>query len=183
MKDYNVVMPVGTDLTIDERYDAVLAHLDERKATLHMIAQADNSSLGLDRASLTAIQSEQVDRMAVCLKCEALDRFAQTIQARYPNLEFDFHADTQPLDRQLLSLNAHLEPHAVLVDSRTIPAGTGSPVQAALQSLVNGKDLPIWHIDGEAGDPLSYPGLAAAEPALSAATSLQASINSMQNTD
>lgn len=151
MKAYHVMLPILGEPAFDAQYDALLTQLNERNATLHLIAQADSTLLVQEAERLNDRQREQISQLTVCLKCEALDRLAESLKAHYPRLEFEYHADTQSIDKSLITLSARLEPHAVIIDDRQMIDQAGSSMQAALHNLSTNWDLPVWHV-GSADD-------------------------------
>lgn len=146
MTNNHVMLPILGHPVMDAQYDSILAQLNERHATVHLIAQADSSLLSGADKPLNDRQRQQLEHMTLCLKCEALDRLVDPLRSRFPEIEFEFHAPVQALEKTLITLCARFDAQAIIVDDRALSEQAGSSLHAALQNLATHWDMPVWHV-------------------------------------
>ena len=146
MSDFTVILPVVDHQTFDERYDAIFEQLNDRHATVHLVARA--GSVSAASPALTPQQQAQMVRLSMSLKCEALDRLVQALTPRYPNLSFEFHVESRSPDRLLISLCARLAPQVIVMDQGTLGQET-TPINAAIQQLADAWDIALWSVEAD----------------------------------
>ncbi|EAR09953.1 hypothetical protein [Reinekea blandensis] len=144
MSDFTVILPVVDHQTFGERYDAIFEQLNDRHATVHLVAQA--GTVAAATPALNPQQKAQMNRLSMSLKCEALDRLVQALTPRYPNLSFEFHVESRSPDRLLISLCAQLAPQVIVMNRGTLGA-EATPINAAVQQLAEAWNIALWSVE------------------------------------
>lgn len=91
MKFTSVVLPITAGQRIDERYDAMLAVLNQHACTLHLLVVTDPLPIGDTLPPSLSQHSAQMQRLTMGLYHEALDAIIRKLGQRFFNLRFEVH--------------------------------------------------------------------------------------------
>lgn len=150
MQNIHVVMPVNQALSIDARYDAALAYLVQKNATIHLVSVTHDLPIIYDETAHLRAQQEKVCRMTRLLKYETLDRLADSMTDRYPDLTFEYHVEADSFRRVIANLQHTFQIQCLLVDQRVLTSFLSREKNDALQYLVAITELPIWVVGPKA---------------------------------
>jgi hypothetical protein len=151
MKDFHVVFPVEGFVKVNERFESLLQTLAARQATIHLVCSVENLPAIYDDSAAMHSQQSQVQKMAMVLKYEMLDRIAQTMQARYPGLLFEYHVDTESLNRQVSKLQDQFDFELLVADQDQLIASAQDGANSTLLHVLTLTTLPVWVV-GNATD-------------------------------
>ena len=144
MKSPAVILPVRNGQKLDANYEQIFSYLNARHATIHLLAINDHTHIIYSDSAALRAQQEQVHKMTQFLKFEMLDRLALSALEHFEQLTFEYHVETDPLNRAVAKLRDQLDDPMLIVDQRSIVGGNLQAADRPLQYLVSMLEMPIW---------------------------------------